>query len=58
MYMESRKIILMNLFTEKIWRAEVENGLVDTEGKGKSRTNKETSIDMQCKIDSYWQVAI
>ena len=46
MYMESRKIILMNLFTEKIWRAEVENGLVDTEGKGKSRTNKETSIDM------------
>ena len=37
--MESRKIVLMNLFTEKKWRVEVENGLVDTAGKGKSRTN-------------------
>ena len=38
-YMESRKMVLMNLFTEKKWRPDVENELVDTVGEGESRTN-------------------
>ena len=37
--MESRKIVLMNIFTENKWRCRVENGLVDTEGEGQGRTN-------------------
>ena len=37
--MESRKMVLMNLFTEKKWRPDVENELVDTVGEGESRTN-------------------
>ena len=47
--MESRKMVLMNLFAGKIWRyrdADIENGLVDTVGEGESGTNGESSINM------------
>ena len=38
-YMKSRKMVLMNLFTEKKWRPDIENEFVDTVGEGESRTN-------------------
>ena len=43
--MESRKIVLMNLFTERNEDADIETGLVDT-GEEKSRTNSESITDV------------
>ena len=45
MYMKSRKIVLMKLFSRKKI-TEVENRLVDTVGEENSRTNWESIIDM------------
>ena len=34
LYMESRKIVMMNLFARKEWDKDIENKLVDTVGDG------------------------
>lgn len=44
--MESRKMILMNLFARKEWRQRCREWLVDTVGDGESGTNGESSITM------------
>ena len=36
---DPRKIVLMNLLTEKKWRTDTENRLLDTAGEGKARRN-------------------
>ena len=38
-YMESRKIILMNLFAERNGNTDIENRLSDIEEEGEDRTN-------------------
>ena len=43
--MKSRKMVLMNLLTMN-GDADIENGLVDTVGKGKSGANGESSINI------------
>ena len=37
-YMESRKIVLAKLFTEKKWRHSIQNSLVDAAGEGGGAT--------------------
>ena len=37
--MESRKVVLMNLFSEKEWRHKYREQLVDTMEEGKGRTD-------------------
>ena len=44
--MESRKMVLMNLLAEEGWRRDVDNGLVDAEGKGERGTNGGRSIEV------------
>ena len=45
--MESRKIILMNLFAGKVYRdSDIENRLMDTAGTGKAGANWESSTTM------------
>ena len=52
--MESRKMVLMNLFVGTIWRyrdADVENGLVDKWGKEKvGRMEKVASTYIHCYV--------
>ena len=43
--MESRKMVLMNLFSGKEWRHRCRDGLVDTAREGESGTHGESSID-------------
>ena len=51
--MESRKIVLRNIFTENKWRCRVENGLVDT-GKGRAgQTEKVAYIHMHIYVYAY-----
>ena len=45
-FMESRKMVLMNLLAEEGWRRDVDNGLVDAEGKGERGTNGGRSIEV------------
>ena len=44
--MESRKMVLMNLFSGRKGDADIENGLADTVGKGERGTNGDSSIDV------------
>ena len=44
--MESRKMVLMNLFARKKGDANIEKRLVDTVREGESRMNGESSIDI------------
>ena len=45
MYTETRKVVLMNLFSGKEWRHKHREQLVDTMEEGEGRTNRESSID-------------
>ena len=45
-FLESRKMVQMNLFAGQNIDANVENGLVDTAGEEEGRTNREGSTDM------------
>ena len=63
--MESRKMILMNLFEGKGRKgnANVENGLVDTVGEGESEMNGESNINIYTlfigyKMGSWWEVSV
>ena len=60
-YVESRKIVLKNLFTEQKGRNRIENRLMDM-GRGEERvmygkSNMETYITI-CKIDSQQELAV
>ena len=43
--MESRKMVLMNLYARKTGDADIEKRFVDTVGEGESGMNGESSID-------------
>ena len=59
MYMESRKMVLMNLFARKEWDTGIEDGLVDTVGEERVRQmEKVAQTYIHCctamwKIDSW-----
>ena len=62
MYMESRKMVLKNLFTGKQWRNRHRNvtyrrGDRGGEGEMYEKSNMETYITI-CKTDSQWEFAI
>ena len=44
MYMESRKLVLMNLSAVQWWDADIGNRLVDIVGEGEGGMNWESSI--------------
>ena len=44
--MESRKMVLMNLYARKNGDADIEKRFVDTVGEGESGMNGESSIDI------------
>ena len=44
--MESRKIVLMNLFAGQQWRDRHKNRLVDTVGEGEGGMNSESSFEI------------
>ena len=43
-YMESRKILLMNLFAQQEQRRRIENRLMDTMWEGEYGTNRENNL--------------
>ena len=45
-YIESRKMVLMNLFAGKEWRCRFIEWTVNTVGKGERETNGECSINL------------
>ena len=52
MYVESRKMVQMNLFLRQEWRHRHRNGREDTGGERKDGTNWEIRVDkctLQCK---------
>ena len=60
--MESRKMVLMNLFTGQQWRNRHRkqtcgHGEKGGEGEMYGKSNKETYITI-CKIDSQWKFAV
>ena len=61
--MESRKMVLMNLFAGQQWRHK-ENRLLNTGGggeQGEGATNGESSMETYtaiCKKDSQWDLAV
>ena len=61
--MESRKIVLMNLFAGQQWRNRLENRLMDTRGgeEGEGEMYGESNMGTYntiCKIDSQWELAV
>ena len=59
--MESRKMVLTDVFAGKEWRCTCREGTCRHSGEGEGRTNGESSVDMYtllCKIDSWCEVAI
>ena len=44
--MESRKMVLMNLFAGKEWRLRCRERTVDTVGEGEGEANGESSINL------------
>ena len=58
--MESRKMVLMNLFARQQWR-NIENRLMDM-GRGKERVRcmgeYHGNLITICKIDSLWEFAV
>ena len=62
MYMESRKMVLMNLFTQQQWKY-IENRLMDR-WRGKKETGGrcgESNMEIyitKCKIDSQWEFVV
>ena len=62
MYMESRKMVLKNLFTGQQWRnrhREKTYGRGERGGEGEmyGKSNMETYITM-CEVDSQWEFAV
>ena len=62
MYMESRKIVLKNLFTRKEWRNRhreltYRHGEKGGEGEIYGKTHMETYITIH-KLDSQWEFAV
>ena len=60
--MESRKMLLKNLFTGQQWRNRhreqiYEHGEKEGEGEMYGKSNMETYINV-CKIDSQWEFAV
>ena len=60
-YMESRKMVLMNIFVGQRWRHRHGEQTCGHGGKGDSGTNREGSLEtyvILCKIDSWWEYAL
>ena len=60
--MESRKMVLMNLFSGQQWR-DIENRPKDTEGVEEKEVETHGDSDMEiyntmCKIDNQWKFAV
>ena len=57
--MESRKMVLMNLFAGKQWRHSHREQICGNSGEGEGGTNGEKNIYTTiCKIDSQWEFAV
>ena len=59
--MESRKMVLLNLFAGQQWRNRHRERLVDTVGEREGGTNWESSMETYItigKIDSQWEFAV
>ena len=59
MYMESGKVVLMNILQDRNRDTGVEESLLNTVGEGEGGTGRENSIDIvHCHVWSGWEAAV